>query len=154
MERPDGKNRRMTVRDETNRIRKIDESLMEACRRGLTDAVRFLLSRDVNVNAGAMAGPTPLQEACAHGHTVIARMLIEKGAVVDGHDNMGQTPLHAACANGHVDTVRMLLEQEIDPVVIGEILDTEPPLTGEVADMLHSYMEERAMAATANAPGR
>lgn len=142
------------MRDEKNRIRKIDESLLEACRRGLTDAVRLLLSRDVDVNARAMAGPTPLQEACAHGHTAIVRMLIERGAVVDGHDNMGQTPLHAACANGHADTIRVLLEQEIDPVVVGEVLNTDPPCPADILEVLHSYMEERAIAATASAPGR
>lgn len=129
------------------RIRKINESLMEACRRGLKDAVLLLLSRDADVNAQDMNGCTPLQEACHQGHADIVRLLLDHGANVNGWDDFGLTPLHYACVKGHTETVRALLEREIYPGVLSDILNSqldpsshEPPFHPEIVDMLRGYV--------------
>ena len=132
-------------------MKKIEESLMEACHRGLKDAVSFLLSRDVDVNAQGLNGCTPLHEACRGGHVDIARLLLNAGAVVDGRDHLGLAPLHYACVKGHVETVRVLLEQEMDPEVVSDALRSqldpslnEPPFRPEIVDMLRGYVPKGA----------
>jgi len=124
---------------------------MEACSRGLKDAVLFLLSRGVDVNVQGLNGCTPLHEACRGGHADVVRLLLNAGAVVDGRDHLGLAPLHYACVKGHTDTVRALLEQEIDPEVVGEALRghpdpllDEPPFRPEIVDMLRGYVPKGA----------
>jgi len=133
-------------------MKKIEESLMEACSRGLKDAVLFLLSRDVDVNVRGPKGCTPLHEACRAGHTDIVRLLLNAGAVVDGRDDSCLAPLHYACVKGHTETVRVLLEQEeMDPEVVSDALREdsdpfldEPPFRPEIVDMLREYVPKGA----------
>lgn len=71
-----------------------------AARQGHTGMLKAMIEKGVDVNlekdAPARAGMTPLHEACAAGHRDVVKMLIDAGADDAVKDSEGETPAHLA----------------------------------------------------------
>ena len=92
-----------------------DPPLVEAARRGDTDAVISLLDRGADVNAAQGDGMTALHWAAKRGSLEMAEVLLSSGARVDEVTRIGQhSPLHLASSGGHAPVVRRLLEAGAD----------------------------------------
>ena len=75
------------------------------------DIARMLIDRDLDVNAGARAGSTPLHTAAKQDFYDVAELLLEKGADVKAKDMAGVTPLHEARS---VAVARLLIKHGAD----------------------------------------
>lgn len=89
--------------------------LRQAAKNGQEQAVRLLLSYDLNPNAAGQFGGSVLHQAAHSGHTDIVKLLLENGADVDTVDessttDRGGTALHSAAAGGHLEVIRTLLK--------------------------------------------
>ncbi len=69
--------------------------LLVAATFGQVEAVKFLIEKGANVNAGSNDGSTALHGAAFFCHTEIVKLLLGKGAVVDAKNIRGETPLDA-----------------------------------------------------------
>jgi ankyrin repeat protein len=74
------------------------------------DAVRDLISRDVDVNAPQPDGATALHWAVHRDDFEVTRMLIEAGADLNVTNDFGVMPLSLACTNGSASMVETLLK--------------------------------------------
>lgn len=88
------------------------EPLYRAAKTGRIDAVRQLLDRGVDIEAGRSSqnwniSATPLTGAAAGGHLDIVRYLVEGGANING--NSYKSPLAQATKHRHADIVDYLL---------------------------------------------
>lgn len=86
--------------------------LMFAALHGRLELVRFLVSRQAQVNK---TGWTPLHYAAANGHADVVRFLLEAHAYIDAESPNGTTPLMMAARQAHPTTVQLLLEEGADP---------------------------------------
>jgi len=85
--------------------------LHRAAGAGNTAEVQRLLDAGANVNAGDIAGQTPLIYAAYGGHIETIKILLERGAQVNVCDCGGFMPLHKAAEYGHEDVVILLLDK-------------------------------------------
>jgi ankyrin repeat protein len=98
-------------------------SLVDAAKSGNRDAIRTLLGKGANVNAGAADGTTALHWASYRDDVESADLLIKAGAGVNTANDLGATPLWTASLNGSEAMVRRLLSAGADPnarLVAGE----------------------------------
>ena len=86
-------------------------ALMIACKKGYTDIVRELLTRnDIDVNLKNKYNNTALILACQNGYTEIVRLLLTKNDIdVNLKNKNNDTALFLACYKGYTDIVRELL---------------------------------------------
>ena len=89
--------------------------LVEAVRNQDHDAVRALLSKQVDVNAPQPDGATPLHWAVHWENLEIADLLIGAGADVNVANDLGVSPLVMACSSGNAALVGRLLVTGADP---------------------------------------
>lgn len=68
--------------------------LHKATKDGNLEMVKMLIDYDVDINARAEDGRTPLHVACIKGDMSIAKVLVQKGAQFDLQDENGNTPTH------------------------------------------------------------
>ena len=96
-------------------LRKYDERLFSAIRRGDEKAVGKLLTRGADPNANKL-GDTPLNVAIAGNQPNLVRLLLLHGADVNAPGGPKErTPLFNACKAGHENIVKILLDaKEID----------------------------------------
>jgi len=93
-----------------------EPDLVDAARRGDTEAVRLILDAGAAVNAAQGDGMTALHCAAERGHAEVAGLLIAASAALDAKTRIGSyTPLHLASRGGLVPIIRMLLEAGADP---------------------------------------
>lgn len=86
-----------------------NEKLIDACRTGSEEDVKFLLREGAEARSlGA------IHFAAARGKGSIVQALLDDGAPVDTRNAAGQTALHCASRNGHYDVVKQLLEKPAD----------------------------------------
>ncbi len=104
-----------------------DLRLVEAVKRGDTDAVRYLLQQPVDVNAPQADGATALAWAAHRNDLETAELLIRAGANVNAANDYGVTPLSLACTNRNAAIVGRLLQAGADP--------NAAQMTGETALM-------------------
>jgi len=71
--------------------------LIQAVRAGKTEMVKFLISKNADLEKGDSRNGTPLLHSCIVAQKEILKHLIDCGANVDATDNRGQTPLHYMC---------------------------------------------------------
>lgn len=90
--------------------------LVEACDRGESDAVRYLLALGVTAGAMNAHGRGALQAAMAQGCLEIGRMLVAHGARPDAMDGSGLTPLHNAALACSLDCIGWLVHEQGVPV--------------------------------------
>lgn len=91
-----------------------EASLMEAARRGDTEAAKALLKAGASPNIGDYWRDTPLVEAARQDNLELAQVLLDAGAVPDAKGR-GYTPLGLAAKNGNVRLVEMLLRFGANP---------------------------------------
>ncbi|MFP3026050.1 MAG: ankyrin repeat domain-containing protein, partial [Wolbachia sp.] len=75
--------------------------------------VKFLVERDVDVNATDKYGCTLLHWATLKGHLDVAKFLASKGANVNAEDILGRKPIHFAVINDHRNIIEFLLDKGI-----------------------------------------
>ena len=81
-----------------------------ACRHGMEDVVKYLLSKKVNPNGVDDDGWTPVAEAASAGQSRILRRLLKAGGYTNSVGPSKRTPLHLASKKGDFDSVTVLLE--------------------------------------------
>ena len=86
-----------------------EAALRSAAGSGDLGAVRSLIARGTNVNAGDSWGDTALIDAAQNGHLDVAKALLADHADMSAHGISGFTALEFAAVNGHLDIVRTLL---------------------------------------------
>jgi ankyrin repeat protein len=79
------------------------------------EAVKLLLTYNVNLEAQTVGGGTPLTEACFDGNIAIAKVLLEAGAAVNSPKGTPWLPLTAASQQAEVSLVDHLLNRGADP---------------------------------------
>jgi ankyrin repeat protein len=89
---------------------KLDEMLIDACRKPNPDIVQALLGSSAVVNVTGRNGNTPLHFACAWGRTEIVKALLARGAVANMTNEYEFTPLGVACFNDHTEIMKLLEE--------------------------------------------
>ena len=95
-----------------------DTALHRAAARGQVQAVRLLLERGANVNAGDDEGTTPLILASYRGHVEVARLLLERGAAVDAQEmKFRLSSLNHAVGRSDAALVKLLLGYGADPLL-------------------------------------
>lgn len=92
---------------------------------GKVDAVDFLVSKGVTLEATDGIGRTALLLAAGRGETVVVKVLLAKGAEIRHKCSAGRTALIYAALNDHLETVKYLLEQGLsfedsDDATVGE----------------------------------
>ncbi|EEB55464.1 ankyrin repeat domain protein [Wolbachia endosymbiont of Culex quinquefasciatus JHB] len=76
------------------------------------EKVKFLIDKEVDVNATDGKDMTPLHHAVRDNNAKMVSFLIDKGADVDAEDKGKNTPLHYACRDGNYDIVYLLLDRD------------------------------------------
>ena len=95
------------------------DGLLDAARRGDTDAVRTLLEAGADANLAQGDGLTALHLAAREGHLEVVRILINAGAETSATTRIGDyTPLHLAGGRGHADVIGALLRAGADPTAV------------------------------------
>ena len=95
------------------------DGLLDAARRGDTDAVRALLEAGADANLAQGDGLTALHLAAREGHLEVVRILINAGAETSATTRIGDyTPLHLAGGTGHADVIGALLRAGADPTAV------------------------------------
>ncbi len=92
-----------------------DASLADAVEREDKDAIRALLSQQVDINESQGDGATALHWAVYLNDADTTALLIEAGARVNQPNNYGATPLALAAKNGNAAIVAQLIEAGADP---------------------------------------
>ena len=80
---------------------------------GNLDTIRYLLERNLNVNAKNLYGETPLHWCCKEGNVEIARLLLSYGAKDNARDYDGNSPLHWAAEYNQHEIVSELLSRGV-----------------------------------------
>ncbi|GFO07683.1 GA-binding protein subunit beta-1 [Plakobranchus ocellatus] len=99
----------------TRRMSLVDlgKRLLEAAKRGETDAVRALMSNGAPFTTDWL-GTSPLHFAAQYGHQDTAEVLLRAGISRDARTKVDRTPLHVASQEGHMSIVQLLLQSNAD----------------------------------------
>jgi ankyrin repeat protein len=90
-------------------LRRKNERLIDACRDGDLDTVKFLIKSGALINSTKWTD-TPLTVAIRHNQTNIVKFLIKNGANVNRMSEYGETPLVSAVESGKIRMVSLLIE--------------------------------------------
>lgn len=90
------------------------------------EGLRWLLSRNADVNNPHGFWSAPLSVAAESGRSEVVQLLLEKGADPNNMDENGLTALWYAAKNADIDSVSALLAHDADPNLKGE--NGQPPL--------------------------
>ncbi len=100
-----------------------EEGSQETCLHKATignhiDCVKYLVSKNVPIDAKNDEGLTALHLAVINVYLEIVEILIANNADVNAQNNKGLTPLHAAVVENSVKSLQLLLQsKKIDPNV-------------------------------------
>jgi hypothetical protein len=90
-------------------------ALMRALWSGKTTAfMKYLSTRDLDINAKDAEGKTPLMIAAASGNVEIVKFLLDRDADINITEKEGNTALMMASYSGNVETVKLLLGRGAD----------------------------------------
>ncbi len=98
-----------------------ETAIMLAALQGHTEVVKFLISREAEVN---QPGWTPLIYAATSGRNEIIKILIENHAYIDATSPSGVTALMMAVRGGHRSTVKLLIDEDADVTVRNDVGDS------------------------------
>jgi ankyrin repeat protein len=116
--------------------RKSPRALIEAARRGLHDALHFLLDNGISPNRYHKTH-SPLSIAATYGQLLCASYLVEAGAHVDyagDHNQLLETALTLAIRSGHSQVVLLLIDSNADlnagrmPPIFAAVLSNRPTI--------------------------
>lgn len=110
--------------------------LLEAARRGDSQAIQSLVKPGVDVRSTEGDGTTALHWASYHDKTEAASLLIRAGADVSAANDLGVTPLWMACQNGSTAMAKTLLDAGANPnaaLLSGETLVMTAARSGNTA---------------------
>ena len=82
--------------------------LIEASEEGLTEVVRVLVDKKVNLNAVNVRKRTALSRAASKGYTEIVKILVDAGADINIKDKYGKTALTYASEKKYTKIVEIL----------------------------------------------
>ncbi len=98
--------------------------LFEACNKGLTDIVEYLLKvcqADIktegtysDIDGMVHRNVTPLWIAAVKSHSDVVKLLLSYGADANSRTDSGSTPLRSACALTNIAIVKLLISQGAD----------------------------------------
>ncbi|XP_071178978.1 ankyrin-3-like [Mytilus edulis] len=91
-----------------------DIALGGSCYMGTIELVKWLISRNSDVNYCREDGCSPLLYASQEGHVDVVKELLQHSADVNKCDNNGVSPLYIASHYGHVNVVKELLQHSAD----------------------------------------
>ncbi|XP_063448233.1 uncharacterized protein LOC134727775 [Mytilus trossulus] len=92
-----------------------DIALSECCYMGTIDLVKWLISRNSDINYCREDGCFPLLWASQEGHVDVVKELLQHLAEINKCSNNGTSPLYIATSqNGHVNVVKELLQHSAD----------------------------------------
>lgn len=92
----------------------IQEALIDACRKGNLEVVKFLLQKFEN-NLEVLNKKSLLPFSCESGNLDLVKYLLEKGANVQSvHYHDGGNALHAAAHSGNLLLIKFLVDQGLD----------------------------------------
>ncbi|KAI8664541.1 NACHT domain-containing protein [Fusarium keratoplasticum] len=100
--------------DVSRRINALPSGLYYAAHSGLTDSVRLLLAKGMDVNAIGGRHGTALQAASCKGYKDIVQLLLESGAEVNQLAGDYGYALQGAACYGHEECVKLLLDWKAD----------------------------------------
>ncbi|RSL89352.1 hypothetical protein BHE90_001645 [Fusarium euwallaceae] len=100
--------------DVSRRINALPSGLYYAAHSGLTDSVKLLLAKGMDVNAIGGRHGTALQAASCRGYKDIVQLLLENGAKVDQLAGDYGYALQGAACYGHGECVNLLLDWKAD----------------------------------------
>ena len=93
---------------------------MHAAENGRVGAVKILLARHADGDAGDITKCTPLMRAAYRGHVDVVKELLAHGADVNARNAFGNTAAILAARNGHSEVESVLREADhvefVDPV--------------------------------------
>ncbi|XP_071177552.1 uncharacterized protein [Mytilus edulis] len=98
----------------TKDIYQKDIALAGSCYIGTIELVKWLISRNSDVNCCREDGWFPLLLASEKGHVDVVKELLQYSADVNKCDNDDTSPLYIASQNGHVEVVKELLQYSAD----------------------------------------
>ncbi|XP_063396692.1 ankyrin repeat domain-containing protein 50-like [Mytilus trossulus] len=98
----------------TKDIHNKDIALGGSCYMGTIDLVKWLISRNSDVNYCREDGCFPLLWASQEGHVNVVKELLQHSADVNKCTNDDTSPLYIASQEGHVDVVKELLQHSAD----------------------------------------
>lgn len=110
--------------------------LETAVQNGLTEIVKLLLARDVDINAKPSneTGRTVLETAIVNNNIGMAQLLLANRANIDGERIAGRRELLAAVDSNHIEMVQLLLDHGAD---INQFSSDRTPLE---AAATHGYL--------------
>ncbi|KAJ1490611.1 ankyrin repeat-containing domain protein [Baffinella frigidus] len=109
--------------------------LWKACKLGLSEQVRELLAKDVDVDeAGGEYRTTPLIVATERGHVQVVEMLLDAKADMSLKDTRGFAAIHLAVQSRHMGVVHLLLANGANPSV-----PTGPDLSAKQSTRFKPY---------------
>lgn len=88
-----------------------------ASREGHLEIVKFLLSKEVEVDSLTYDNETPLMLASRNGHLSVINLLLDEGANVNHQDRDKETSLHMAVRGDHFYAVKLLIEKGADKMI-------------------------------------
>ena len=93
----------------------MQESLLEAIRKGDLNIVKFCLQNGANINLKDMeANETPLHFAACYSKLEIVKILLQNGADINAKDSHGDSPLHKAVLLIGLEITKFLLQNGAD----------------------------------------
>ncbi|XP_076105809.1 uncharacterized protein LOC143074147 [Mytilus galloprovincialis] len=98
----------------TKDIHNKDIALGGSCYMGTIDLVKWLISRNSDINYCREDGCFPLLWASQEGHVDVVKELLQHSADVNKCNKNDASPLYIASYNGHVDVVKELLQHSAD----------------------------------------
>ncbi|VDI37611.1 CDK inhibitor PHO81 [Mytilus galloprovincialis] len=98
----------------TQDIHNKDIALGGSCYVGSVDLVKWLISKNSDINYCDEDGSFPLLWASQEGHVNVVKELLQHSADVNQCVNNDESPLYIASENGHVDVVAILLQHSAD----------------------------------------
>ncbi|XP_052074779.1 uncharacterized protein LOC127712406 isoform X3 [Mytilus californianus] len=98
----------------TKDIHNKDIAFSGSCYLGTVDLVKWLISRNTNINYCREDGWFPLLWTSQEGHVDVVKVLLQHSADVNKCKNNGVSSLYIASQEGHVDVVKVLLQHSAD----------------------------------------
>lgn len=92
----------------------LNNALIIACSEGHKNIVRYLLTKNLQINFQNKKGYTALHFAVNDCNHRIVKLLLEAGADADLSDNDKNTPLSIAAFKGDINSTRILLQNKIN----------------------------------------